>query len=66
MVDLLAVQGTLKSLLQHQSLKASILVHSSLLYGQTLTSVHDYWTNHRFDYMEFCQQSDASAFEHTV
>ena len=33
--DLLAVQGTLKSLLQHHSLKASIL------YGPTLTSIHD-------------------------
>ena len=29
-LDLLAVQGTLKSLLQHQSSKASILQHSSL------------------------------------
>ena len=34
----------------------------SLLYGSTLTSVHDYWKNHSFDYMDFCQQSDASAF----
>ena len=30
--------GTLKSLLQQQSLKAL-----SLLYGPTLTSIHDYW-----------------------
>ena len=28
-LDLLAVQGTLKSLLQHHSLKASILLHSA-------------------------------------
>ena len=42
--DLLAVQGTLKSLLQHQSLKALAL---SLLSGPILTSVHDYWKNHR-------------------
>ena len=40
-LDLLAVQGTLKSLLQHHSLKVSIF--SSLLYGPTLTSIHDYW-----------------------
>ena len=39
--DLLAVQGTLKSLLQHHSLKAPSSVFS-LLYGPTLTSVHDY------------------------
>ena len=32
--DFLAVQGTLKSLLQHQSLKASILQHSALLMVQ--------------------------------
>ena len=35
--DLLAVQGTLKSLLQHHSSKASILWCSDLLYGPTLT-----------------------------
>jgi len=40
--DLFAVQGTLKSLLQHQNLKASILLHS-LFYCPALTSVHDYW-----------------------
>ena len=34
--DLLAVQGTLKSLLQNHSSKASILRHSSLLYRPTL------------------------------
>ena len=47
--DLLAVQGTLKSLLQHQNSKASILQHLSLLYGPTLTSIHDYWKKHNFD-----------------
>ena len=39
--DLLAVQGTLKSLLQHHSSKAL-----SFLYSPTLTSIHDYWKNH--------------------
>ena len=33
-LDLLAVQGTLKSLLQHQSSKASILQHSAFLIVQ--------------------------------
>ena len=33
-LDLLAVQGTLKSLLQHHSLKASILQHSAFFIGQ--------------------------------
>ena len=61
--DLLAVQGTLKSLLQHHGLKESISSSVfSLLYGPTLTSVHDYWKNHSFDYTDICQQSDISAF----
>ena len=33
-----------------------------LLYGPTLTSLHDYWKNHSFDYMDFCWQSNVSAF----
>ena len=32
----------------------------SLLYGPTLTSIHDYWKNHSFDKMDLCQQSDVS------
>jgi len=39
--DLLAVQGTLKNLLQHHSLKASILWCSAFFMVQ-LTSIHDY------------------------
>ena len=51
--DLLAVQETLKSLLQHHSFKS---IHSSalsFLYGPTLTSIHDYWKNDSFDYTDF-------------
>ena len=40
-LDLLAVQGTLKSLLQHHSSKASILQH--FLYSPALTFIRDYW-----------------------
>ena len=47
-LDLLAVQRTLKSLLQHHSSKASIL-QLSFFYSITLTSIHDYWKNHGFD-----------------
>ena len=50
--DLLAVQGTLKSLLQHPSSKPSILGCSSLLYGPTLTSIPDYWKNNKFGSMD--------------
>ena len=31
-------------------------------FGPTITSIHDYWKNHSFDYMDFCQQSDVSVF----
>ena len=47
--DLLAVQGTLKSLLQHHSSKASILQCSAFFVVPTLTSIHDYCKNHSFD-----------------
>ena len=39
--DLCAVQGTLKSLLQHHSSKTSILGHSAFFMVQ-LSSIHDY------------------------
>ena len=48
-LDLLAVQGTLKSLLQHHSSKLSIIQHSSFLYSPAQTSIYDYWKNHGFD-----------------
>ena len=38
----------------------------SLLYGPTLTSIHDNWKNHSFDYMDLCWQSDVPAFEYAV
>ena len=47
-IDTLAVQGTLKSLLQHHSSKASILQWSVFFMVQ-LSSIHDYWENHSFD-----------------
>ena len=55
-LDLLAVQGTLNDL-QYYSSKASILWVLSFLYSPTLTSIHDYWKNHSFDYIDLCQQS---------
>ena len=46
-LDLIAVQGTLKSLLQHfKSINTLVL---SFLYSPTLTSIYDYWKNHSFD-----------------
>ena len=34
----------------------------SLLYGQTLTSTHDYWKNHSFAYRTLYRQNDVSDF----
>ena len=48
-LDLLAVQGSLKSLLQQHSSKSISSSVLSLLYGPALTSIHDYWKNHSFD-----------------
>ena len=59
--DLLTVQGTLRSLLEHHNLKTNFSVFS-LLYCPTLTSLLDYWKDHIFDYTDFCQQSDVFAF----
>ena len=47
-LDLFAFQGTLESLLQLHSSKASVLWCSAFFLVQ-LTSMHDYWKNHSFD-----------------
>ena len=39
--------------LQFESINSLAL---SLLYGPTLTSIHDYWKNHSFDYIDLCRQ----------
>ena len=58
--DLLVVQGTLKSLLQHHHLKASIIRHSVFFMVQRSHSY--YWKNHSLDWTELCRKSDVSAF----
>ena len=60
---LLTVQGTFKSLHNPASQFKSISsLALNLLYGPIITSVHDCWKNHCFDYMDLCQQNDVSAF----
>ena len=44
-------KGTLRSLLQRHSSKASVLWCSTFFMVQ-LTSVHDYWENHSFEYTQ--------------
>ena len=44
---------------QLESISSSVL---SILYDLTLTSIHNYWKNHSFEYADFCWPSDVSAF----
>ena len=60
--DLLAVQGTLKSLFQHHNWKASVLCHSAFFMVQLS---HLYITTGKtiaLTYMDLCWQSSISAF----
>ena len=61
-LDLLAVQGTLKSILQYHSSKASVLRRSAFFIVPTLTSIHDYWKSHSFDQTDLCWQNNVTAF----
>ena len=60
-LDLIEVQGTLESSPTPQFKRINSLA-LNFLYTPTLTSVHDHWKNHSFEFMDFCQQSDISAF----
>ena len=51
--DLLAVQESSPGP-QFENINSLVL---SLLYGPTLTSVHNYWENHSFHYMDLCQHT---------
>ena len=63
LLDLLAVQGTLKSLLQHHSSKASILRHSAFF---TVKLSHPYMTTGKTTAFDLIWQSNVSAFEYTI
>ena len=43
-------------------LKSINFLALSLLYSLTLTSIHDYWKNRSLDKIDFCWQSNVSAF----
>ena len=64
--DLLAVQGTFRSLLQHHSSKASVLWHSAFFTVQLSQLNTTSGDGHSLDYTDLCWQSDVSAFQHTV
>ena len=64
-LDLLAVQGTPKSFLQHHSSKASVLQLSVFLWSNS--HIHTrLLENNYIDYTDLCQQSNVSAFEYAV
>ena len=60
--DLLAVQGTLNSLLQDHSSKTSVLWCSAFFIVQLSHLYNSSWKNPSFEYMDLCRQSDVSAF----
>ena len=64
-IDLLAVQGTLESLLQHHSSKASILWRSAFF---TVQLSHPYMTTRKTIALtrQTCPQSNISAFSYAV
>ena len=65
-LDLLAVQGTLKSLLQHHSSKASILRRSAFFIVQLS---HPYMTTAKtiaLTRLLLCWQSNVSAFQYAI
>ena len=65
-LDLLAVQVTLQSLLKTPRFKRINSLALSFLYSPTLTSIHNYWKYHSFDQMDFCWQTNVSAFQYAV
>ena len=64
--DLLAVQGTLKSLLQDHSLKASVLWCSAFFMVQLSHLYMITGKSHNFGYTNLCQQRNISAFQHCL
>ena len=61
-LDLLAIQGILKSSSSTPQFESINSLALSLLYGPNLTSLHAYKKNHGFNSMDFCPQTDISAF----
>ena len=46
----------------HPKFTLQLLCALSPKHQRACASVHDYWKNHGFDYMDLCMQSDVSAF----
>ena len=65
-LELLTVQGTLKSLLQHHSLKSINSSVLSFLHSPIFTSISDHWKNHSLDKTDLCWQSNIFHFEYAI
>ena len=59
-LNLPAVQGTSQASSPTPQFKSPSALN--FLYSPTLTSIHDYWRNRSFDWMDLCWQSNVSAF----
>ena len=64
--DLTAVQGDSQESSPTPPFKSINSSTLSFLYSPTLTSIHNYWKNHSFDYTDLCWQSNVSAFKYVV
>ena len=60
--DLLTVQGTSQESSSTPKFESINSLALDSLYCLTLSSVHDYWKNFSFDYIDLCWQSKVSAF----
>ena len=58
----LAVQGTPQESSPAPQLEGINSLVLSLFYCPALTSIHEYWKNNSFDYMDLCWQNDVHAF----
>ena len=65
-MDLLAVQRDSQESSPMPKFKSIISSALSLFYGPTLTSTHDPWKNHGFDYIDLGRENDVSAFEYAI
>ena len=65
-LDLLAVQGTPKSLLQHHSLKLSILLHSAFFMVQLSHPYKTIGKTIALTRWKLCWQNNVSAFQYAI
>ena len=65
-LDLLAVQGTLRSLFHHHSSKASILQCSAFFTVQLSHPCVTTGKNQSFDQMDLCWQNNVSDFQYAI